>query len=116
MVRLVRRRQLSDGRIEEYTPMTNKHGQYILADRVVDPQHNKATNQFFVESLEALAARVRQGGVSVRMRGNISGQPNLISAAEIEIVSDLEAAETDDPFATFTEWMSEADDKAYASL
>lgn len=96
--------------------MTNKHGQYILADRVVDPQHNKATNQFFVDSPEALAARVRKGGVSVRMRGSISGQPNLISAAEIEIVEEDEMADADDPFATFTEWATEADDKAYADL
>jgi len=96
--------------------MTNKHGQYILADRAVDPQHNKAVNQFFVDSLEALAARIRKGGVSVRMRGNVSGQPNLISAAEIEIVEEDEDLVADDPFATFTEWASEADDKAYADL
>ena len=116
MVKLLRRRELPDGRVEEYTPMTNKHGQYILADRAVDPQHNKAVNQFFVESLEALAARVRKGGVSVRMRGDLSGQPNLISAAEIEIVEDGGFSESDDPFATFTEWSSEADDEAYATL
>jgi hypothetical protein len=96
--------------------MTNKHGQYILADRAVDPQHNKAVNQFFVDSLEALVARVRGGGVSVRMRGSISGQPNLISAAEIEVVEEAEAPDDDDPFAAFTEWGSEADDKAYADL
>lgn len=116
MVTLVRRRELPDGRVEEYTPMTNKHGQYILADRVVDPQHNKSVNQFFVDSIEALAARVRKGGVSVRMRGSVSGQPNLISAAEIEIVEHSELSDADDPFATFTEWESEADDKAYAAL
>jgi len=116
MVRLLRRRALSDGRVEEFTPMTNKHGQFILADRAVDPQHNKAANQFFVDSIEALAARVRKGGVSVRMRGSISGQPNLISAAEIEFVDDDEPLAADDPFITFTEWSSEADDKAYASL
>lgn len=116
MLRLVRRRPLPDGRIEEYTPMTNRHGQYILADRAVDPQHNKAVNQFFVDSLEALAARVRQGGVSVRMRGNIGGQPNLISAAEIEIEDDGASAEPDDPFASFGEWATAADDEAYASL
>lgn len=96
--------------------MTNKHGQYILADRAVDAQHNKATNQFFVDSLESVAARVRKGGVSVRMRGNISGQPNLISAAEIEILEEVESSEANDPFDTFTEWASEADDKAFASL
>jgi hypothetical protein len=115
MTRLVRKRELPNGQVEEYTPMTNKHGQFILADRAVDPQHNKAVNQFYVDSLEALAARVRKGGVSVRMRGSVSGQPNLISAAEIEILDESEPA-ADDPFASFTEWASEADDKAYAKL
>jgi hypothetical protein len=46
----------------------------------------------------------------------VSGQPNLISAAEIEIVDEVETSVVDDPFATFTEWASEADDRAYASL
>ena len=114
-MKLIRRRVLEDGRVDEYTPMTNKHGQYILADRTVDPQHNKAVNQFFVDSYEALVARVRKGGVSVRMKGSLSGQPNLISAAEIEIVEDG-PAEGDDPFATFTEWAGEADDRAYRDL
>lgn len=114
MPKLVRRRELPDGRVEEYVPMPNKLGLYTLADRAVDPQHNKAVNQFFVDSIEALVARVRKGGVSVRMRGSITGQPNLISAAEIEIVED--EPDGDDPFATFTEWASEADDKAYANL
>jgi hypothetical protein len=116
VIRIVRRRTLPDGRVEECLPVRNQHGQYILADRSVDPQHNKAVNQFFVDSIEALVARIRNGGVSVRMRGSISGQPNLISASEIEILDDAETPEADDPFATFTEWASDADDKAYASL
>ena len=122
MVRLVRRRALPDGRIEEFTPMRNSDGYYILADRAVDPQHNKAINQFFVRDLEAVVARVRRGGVSLRMLGHITRQPNLISAREIEIEEDapLELAagveEADDPFATFSEWGSEADDAAYRGL
>lgn len=96
--------------------MTNKHGQYTLADRSVDPQHNKAVNQFFVDSLEALAARIRNGGVSVRMKGSLTGQPNLISSAEIEILDEGMEIDRDDPFTEFSEWASDADDKAYASL
>jgi len=115
-MKIVRRRTLPDGRIEEYLPMINKHGQYTLADRVVDPQHNKAVNQFFVDSLDALAARVRNGGVSVRMKGSLTGQPNLISAAEIEIIEDAAPSTGDDPFATFSEWASEADELAYKDL
>ena len=117
MTLIIRRvRRLADGRVEDFTPMLNRHGQYILADRAVDPQHNRAVNQFYVDSLEALAARIRKGDVSVRMRGNVTGQPNLISAAEIEIIEGPGVAESDDPFATFSEWASDADDKAYASL
>jgi hypothetical protein len=121
MTRLIRRRKLPDGRIEVFTPMRNADGYFILADRAVDPQHNKAANQFFVRDLEAVAARVKRGGVSVRMQGDITGQPNLISAREIEIEDDAAiaqagVAEADDPFATFTEWSSEADDDAYRDL
>lgn len=121
MSHLIRRRELPDGRVEVFTPMRNAHGYYILADRAVDPQHNKAANQFFVRDLDAVIARVRRGGVSLRMQGDITRQPNLISAREIEIVEDPAesqpgVAEEDDPFATFSEWNSEADEAAYKDL
>lgn len=116
MVTVMRRRVLPDGRVEDYLPMLNKHGQYTLADRAVDPQHNKAVNQFFVDSIEAVVARLRLGGVSLRMKGSITGQPNLISAAEIQIVEDQDVTADEDPFHNFTEWASEADDLAYKSL
>lgn len=109
---LRRLRTLPDGRTETYTPMRNADGYYILADRAVDPQHNKAVNQFFVKDIAAVAARLRAGGVSLRMKGDITGQPNLISASEVEILEPDE----DDPFETFSEWASEADDKAFQNL
>ena len=111
---LERRRSLPDGRTETYTPMKNADGYFILADRAVDPQHNKAANQFYVKDIAAVAARLRAGGVSLRMRGDITGQPNLISAAEIEIRMPDEPVE--DPFATFAEWAGAADDLAYRDL
>jgi hypothetical protein len=107
-----RRRNLPDGRVETYVPMRNADGYYILADRVVDPQHNKAVNQFFVKDIAAVAARLRSGGVSLRMKGDITGQPNLISSTEIEILD----MEEDDPFSTFSEWSSDADEAAYGKL
>jgi hypothetical protein len=122
MVRLTRRRTLPDGRVETFTPSKNDDGYYILADRTVDAQHNKAVNQFFVRDLQAVIARVKRGGVSLRMQGEITGQNNLISAREIEIEEDGAAsphsgvAEEDDPFATFSEWNSGADDAAYRDL
>jgi len=119
MPKLIRRRTLPDGRVEVFTPKRNADGYYTLADRAVDPQHNKAANQFYVRDLNAVVARIKRGGVSLRMQGDISGQPNLISAREIEIIEDSAlagVAEDDDPFATFTEWNSEADDAAYGDL
>lgn len=115
-VQLIRRRTLPDGRTETYTPMRNGDGYYILADRIVDRQHNKAANQFYLKDIEAVAARIRAGGVSLRMRGDITGQPNLISSGEIEILGDRAPEAGDDPFVTFTEWASEADEAAYRDL
>lgn len=115
-IQLRRRRALPDGRVETFTPMKNGDGYYILADRAVDPQHNKAVNQFFVKDIEAVAARLRAGGVSLRMKGDITGQPNLISSGEIEVIGDRDVDTGDDPFATFTEWASEADEAAYSDL
>lgn len=111
-ITLRRIRMLPDGRKETYEPMRNADGYYILADRVVDPQHNKAVNQFYVKDIDAVAARLRAGGVSLRMKGDITGQPNLISASEIEIIGN----DSEDPFATFSEWASEADEAAYGKL
>lgn len=115
-IQLRRRRELPDGRVETYAPMKNGDGYFILADRVVDPQHNKAANQFYLKDIEAVAARIRAGGVSLRMKGDINGQPNLISSGEIEILGDRTPEAGDDPFATFTEWASEADEAAYRDL
>lgn len=117
-ISLMRRRVLPDGRTETYRPMRNADGYYILADRAVDPQHNKAVNQFFVKDIAAVVGRIRKGGISLRMLGDITRQPNLISAAEIEIViSDPgSGAEGDDPFGSFSEWSSAADEAAYGSL
>lgn len=107
-----RQRTLPDGRTETFLPMKNADGYFILADRCVDPQHNKAVNQFYVKDPAAVVARLRRGGVSLRMRGDITGQPNLISSAEIEIIEPAE----DDPFASFGEWSGADDDAAYSAL
>ena len=112
MYRLSRRRQLPDGRTEIYTPLLNADGYFVLADRAVDKQHNKAINQFYIKDVEAVAARLRNGGVSLRMKGNITGQPNLISAQEIMIELD----DGNDPFSSFSEWSEKADESAYRNL
>lgn len=118
MITLVRRRRLPDGRIEEFTPLKNADGYFVLADRAVDPQHNKAVNQFYVKDVAAVAARLKQGGVSLRMRGSITRQPNLISAGEVEIKEARTVPDDHDgdPFAAFSEWAGEADEAAWRDL
>lgn len=118
MISLVRRRTLPDGRVDVFTPMKNADGYYVLADRAVDPQHNKAVNQFYVKDVAAVAARLKRGGVSLRMRGSLTRQPNLISASEIEIVEDAHVRlDADgDPFVGFTEWSEPADEAAWRDL
>jgi hypothetical protein len=113
MKSLTRSRILPDGRVEIFTPLKNADGYFVLADRAVDRQHNKAINQFYLKDVDAVIARLRKGGVSLRMRGNLTGQPNLISAREIEISED---EPYDDPFATFTEWADTSDAAAYREL
>ena len=113
---------MPDGREEEFLPLKNADGYYVLADRAVTPQHNRALNQFYVKDIEAVAARLRRGGVSLRMRGALSGQPNLISAREIRIEDDpAPPADRDgdpfgDPFLTFTEWSDAEDEAAFRDL
>lgn len=112
----VRHRTLPDGRVEQFRPK-QENGLFVLADRVVDPQHNKAVNKFYVRDPVAVAARLRRGGVSLRMRGEITGQENLISAREVEIEETPSARKIeDDPFAAFTEWNEPEDEEAFRNL
>ena len=116
----VRRRTLADGRVEVFTPKL-ENGLFVLADRAVDPKHNKALNKFYVRDPIAVAARLRKGGVSLRMRGQITRQENLISAREIEIEETSELArrhgdEDGDPFVSFTEWSEPEDEAAWRDL
>ena len=115
-LRFVRRRRLPDGRVELFTPKL-VDGYYVLADRAVDTQHNKAANEFYVRDPRAVAARLRRGGVSMRMVGD-GPAASLISAARIEILEDdLHRRDPDgDPFLAFTEWSEPADEEAWRDL
>ncbi len=121
-LRLVRRVHLPDGRIDEFEPALNKDGYYVLADLAVHPKHNVRDNQFYVKDLAAVAARLRKGGVRLRMSGKLKpNERNLISAKEIEIEETPDPAQNpapaeDDPFAAFSEWASDGDEAAYADL
>ena len=77
---LERRRSLPDGRTETYTPMKNADGYFILADRAVDPQHNKAANQLRGNlAFQNLAAQV--GDTREARRGRWRWYHELFPAA-----------------------------------
>ncbi len=115
-LRFVRRRRRADGRLEVFTPKL-VDGYFVLADRAVDAQHNKAVNEFYVRDPRAVAARLRRGGVSMRMVGD-GPAASLISASRIEIEDDeLQALDPDgDPFVDFVEWGEAADEEAWRDL
>ena len=117
-LRFVRRRRLPNGRVEVFTPKL-VNGCFVLADRLVDAQHNKACNEFYVRDPAAVAARLRRGGVSMRMVGD-GPAASLISSARIEIEENRvppPARDPDgDPFSSFTEWGEAADEEAWRDL
>lgn len=116
-IKFVRRRRRSDGRVEVFVPKL-VNGCFVLADRTVDAQHNKACNEFYVRDPAAVAARLRRGGVSMRMVGE-GPAASLISASRIEIEEDRAELRRDpdgDPFASFTEWGEAADEEAWRDL
>lgn len=120
-LRFVRRRRLPDGRVEVFTPKL-VNGCFVLADRAVDPQHNKAVNEFYVRDPTAVAARLQRGGVSMRMVGD-GPAASLISASRIEIEEEGAAPgrasgrdRDGDPFLNFTEWSEAYDEEAWRDL
>ncbi|QTC90870.1 hypothetical protein [Brevundimonas goettingensis] len=81
-----RTRTNPDGTTEVYEPVM-RHGMFVMADRAVHEKHNNKLNQFFVADAEAVKARLASGGgVSLRMKGQVTGQQNLITASEVEVL------------------------------
>ena len=83
-LKLSRRRVLEDGREEVYLPSQSNDGLFELGDpkRGAEKHHRK--NAVFVEEIEMAEHLVREYGFSLRMKGSLTGQRNLISASEIE--------------------------------
>ena len=79
-----RNRQLDDGQTERYIPDPDASGMYELGDPKRGSEKHHKKNAIFVPTLEMALHLVREYGFSLRMRGEITGQRNLISAAEIE--------------------------------
>jgi hypothetical protein len=74
------------GQVETYWPDHDARGLYELGDPKVGKKCHHKPNAIFVENEQAAVRLVREYGFSLRMRGYLTGQRNLISAAEIKDV------------------------------
>lgn len=81
---IIRTRRNRDGTVEVYRPY-QVDGLFQMSDRRADPQHNKGVNKFFVRTLDEVAKRLEEPGVGLWMKGETTGQVNLITR-NIEIV------------------------------
>lgn len=77
-------RRLDDGKLEHYFPDADGNGMYELGDPSIGIESHHKKNAIFVHSIEMALHLVRTRGFSIRMRGDVTGQRNLISAAQIE--------------------------------
>lgn len=59
-------------------------GLFELGDPAVGKESHHKKNAIFTETLDAALHLVRKYGFSLRMRGNLTNQRNLISANEIK--------------------------------
>ena len=73
------------GQTETYRPFRNRNGKYLLGDPSFGCQMHHKVNRVEVSTLEEAADLVRSRRFSLWMKGNLTGQQNLISAARIEI-------------------------------
>lgn len=72
-----------EGRTEHYFPDADENGFYELGDPKRGGEKHHKKNAIFVSSLEMALHLVRTYGFSMRMRGDLTKQRNLISPEEI---------------------------------
>ncbi|MCP4618890.1 MAG: hypothetical protein GY844_20955 [Bradyrhizobium sp.] len=70
---------------ERYVPHQFRDGLYRVADPTLGRTKHHAANQIAITSSE-IEAYIRQGFL-LRMRGETSGQVNLIAASQIRMIS-----------------------------
>ncbi|WP_298466673.1 hypothetical protein [uncultured Erythrobacter sp.] len=83
-LQLKRHRNLEDGRVEIYTPAPDASNLLELGDPKRGSEMHHKKNAVFVGTLEMASYLIREYGFSLRMKGDLTGQRNLISAHEIE--------------------------------
>jgi hypothetical protein len=72
------------GQLEHFLPDADERGMYELGDPVRGTEKHHKKNAIFVETIDMALHLVRTYGFSIRMRGNLTKQRNLISADQIE--------------------------------
>ena len=72
------------GQIERYLPDPDTRGLYELADPKLGREKHHKKNAIWASTESAALHLVKTYGFSLRMRGYLTGQRNLISASEIE--------------------------------
>ena len=72
------------GRLEHYFPDANSEGMYVLADPALGSDKHHKQNAVLTTSAATALHLVRTYGFSIRMRGNLTGQWNLIRREEIQ--------------------------------
>ncbi|EDL50383.1 hypothetical protein [Erythrobacter sp. SD-21] len=75
------------GKTERYWPDPDVRGLYELGDPQMGKTKHHKPNAIFVEEQENAVRLVREYGFSLRMRGELTGQRNLISPKEIRDVA-----------------------------
>lgn len=68
---------------EIYRPYINSNGEYVLAKQETDQPLNYSENQVFVRAESEMISKIRNERFYLRMKGDITGQINLISPDEI---------------------------------
>ncbi len=71
---------------ERYEPAITRRKQYQLADPAFGAEKHHAKNAVYADTLEEAVKLVRQRGFLLWMRGQQTGQRNLISPEQISIV------------------------------
>jgi hypothetical protein len=70
--------------LEHYFPDADERGFYALGDPALGLEKHHKKNAFFAESIETALHLVRTYGFSIRMRGDLTKQWNLIRRDEIQ--------------------------------
>ena len=72
------------GRLEHYFPDSDEQGYYVVADPALGREKHHKKNAIITRSIAVALHLVRNYGFSIRMRGNLTNQWNLISRNQIQ--------------------------------